>query len=272
MLSIGILLTMLFFVMTRPSPPINLDYTKTGILVPLYRHPDPTWDDLIQEKNTHSSVPILVIVNPENGPGFWALDYVLGIKKLQSAGIPVLGYVYTGYGTRNSAEITADIDAYKNWYGVSGIFFDEMSHVPGNENYYRHLSDYAKSIGLKFTIGNPGRDTTPSYIGTVDNIVIYENSGLPTVASLEGWHKNYPKSNFSILSYGIDELNKKFVGSASSHMGLVYITDQTQPNPWYSLATYFDHLVSLVESSDHDTNSSILSEHFNTTCDETCLK
>lgn len=249
MLSIGILLTMVFFTAAQLSPVIHVDDAKTGILIPLYRHPGSTWDDLIQVKHEHPSVQIIAIINPANGPGSWDLSYVLGIKKLQSAGIPTLGYVYTRYGARNSSEITADIDTYKNWYGTNGIFFDEMEHVSGKEDYYSHLSNYAKSVGLNFTIGNPGKDVSPSYLGTVDNIVIYEHSGLPSVESLKGWHTKYPKYNFSILPYGVDKLNAKFVKSASHYVGLIYITDQILPNPWYSLTTYLDQLVSLVGST-----------------------
>lgn len=256
MLTSGIFLIMtMFFATAQLSTHVHDDDTKTGILVPLYRHPSPAWDELIQAKHAYPSVPILVIINPENGPGIGDPNYILGIKKFQSADIPVLGYVYTRYGSRNSSEIITDIDAYKNLYNVNGIFFDEMSHVPGNEDYYRHLSDYAKSVGIDITIGNPGRDISPSYIGTVDNIVIYENSGLPSTASLVGWHAKYSKSNFSILSYDVSKLNEKFVRSASHHLGFIYITDQSLPNPWHSLATYFDHLVSLVGStSDHETD------------------
>ncbi|WP_157927406.1 spherulation-specific family 4 protein [Candidatus Nitrosotalea okcheonensis] len=242
-------MTVIFLTAALSSPTINVDDTKTGILIPLYRHPDSTWDDLIQVKHAHPSVTIIAIVNPDNGPGFWDPTYVLGIKKLQSAGIPSLGYVYTSYGSRNSSEITADIGVYKNWYGVNGIFFDEMAHVPGKEGYYLHLNNYAKSLGLNFTVGNPGKDISPSYLGTVDNIVIYENSGLPSIELLTGWHTKYSKSNFSILSYGVDNLDEKFVQSASKHVGLIYITDKTLPNPWYSLTSYLDKLASLVASS-----------------------
>lgn len=243
----------MFFAAAQTSSAIHLDDEKTGILIPLYRHPGPTWDILIQAKHAHPHVPIIAIINPDNGPGFWDPTYVLGIKKLQSSGISSLGYVYTRYGTRDLSEITNEIDTYKNWYGVNGIFFDEMAHVPGKEDYYLHLSNYAKSIGLNFTVGNPGKDISPSYIGTVDNIVIYEHSGLPTVESLKGWHTKFSKSNFSILPYGVDKLDKKFVRSASHYVGLIYITDQTLPNPWYSLTTYFDQLVSMVGFvSDHN--------------------
>ena len=37
-----------------------------------------------------------------------------------------------------------------------------MANAPGWEAYYGNLTAYAKSIGLKFVVGNPGADTAPS--------------------------------------------------------------------------------------------------------------
>ena len=160
----------------------------TGIIIPLYSYPGPTWDKIIQEKKTHQSIPMVVIVNPDNGPGIKNSDYTVGIKNLQSAGIIVLGYVYTG--STDMDTITTQIDSYKNWYHVNGIFFDQMYNEKGYEAYYRHLSSYARNLGLNMTVGNPGIDTIPSYVGTVDNMVIHDNPGLPSIMSLGGWHTN----------------------------------------------------------------------------------
>ncbi len=123
-----------------------------------------------------------------------------------------------------------------------------MSYLPGNEEYYKHLNDYAKSIGLTLTIGNSGVDTIPSYVGTVDNIVIHDAPGLPSIESLEGWHTNYDKSNFSTISYGVDKLDDEFLKAASNHVGYIYVTDGNLPNPWNSLPAYFDELIELVSS------------------------
>ena len=154
---------------------------KTGLIVPLYSYPGNDWDTLVKEKSSHPSVPIVAIINPDSGPGTKDTNYVYGVQKLQSAGIQVIGYIYTanvGYGN-----ITGDIDEYKNWYKVNGIFFDQMSNVKGNETFYAQLSNYSRSVGLNFTVGNPGVDTLPSYIGTVNNMVLYDNPGLPPSTS-----------------------------------------------------------------------------------------
>lgn len=248
----------------------EIKHAKTGIIVPLYRHPGPSWDVLIKAKHMHKSVLILAIVNPDNGPGTGALNYVSGINRLQSAGIPVLGYVYTHYGNRDPAEIMNDIDEYKRWYGINGIFFDEMAHVHGKENYYLSLSKYAKSIGIDFTVGNPGNGTSPTYVGTVDNIVIYEHSGLPSSQSIEGWYSQYPKTNFSILPYGVEKLNETHIRELSEHIGFIYVTDQTLPNPWYSLATYFDQFVSIISSINNESVSSDSHDDHHKECGDSC--
>ncbi len=219
----------------------------TGVIIPLYSHPDNSWDNLIHETRGHKSVPVIAIINPDNGPGNENQEFVVGIHNLQHAGITVLGYVPTGYGSRNSSSAISDITSYKNWYHVNGIFFDEMSHSPGFELYYENLTKHAKDLGMKMTVGNPGVDTIPSYIGTVDNIVIHENSSLPSLESLGGWHSAYDKSNFSILSYNISSANSTYIKLASKHVGYIYMTDQTNPNPWEKLSSYFEQLMSILK-------------------------
>lgn len=223
-------------------------HQSTGVILPLYVSPGSTWHDVIQEKIKHHRVPMLVIVNPLNGSGqVKNNNYADGIHQMQSHNIYVLGYVYTEYGIRNSADIKNEITNYKNWYNVDGIFFDQMSNVPGNEIYYADLANFVKSLGLTFTVGNAGVDTKPSYIKTVDNIVIYENDTLPTVQSLSGWHKNYDKHNFSIIAFGVDGLNKSFVSDAINSTGYIYVTNGKMPNPFNSIPPYFGDLVDALD-------------------------
>jgi hypothetical protein len=224
-----------------------------GVIIPLYSYPDNNWNNLIHEKRGYEPVPIIAIINPNNGPGIKNPEFVEGIQDLQHAGIMVLGYVPTGYGSRNSSSAVADINAYKNWYKVDGIFFDEMSHSPGFESYYANLTKYTKNLGMTMTVGNPGVDTIPSYIGTVDNIVIHENSSLPSLEFLGGWHSHYDKSNFSMISYDVSSMNSTYVKLASKYVGYIYVTEQSGPNPWEKLSSYFEELLSTLKFDTHVT-------------------
>jgi hypothetical protein len=197
----------------------------------------------------HPTVTVRAIINPDSGPGT-AKDpgYASGIPQLAAAGITVLGYVATTYGAKPTASAHAEIDDYTSWYtGLKGIFFDEMSNTAGMEAYYAELTQYAKSQGYLVTVGNPGTDTLSSYVGTVDTILIYESSGVPTLASLGGWHTHYDKQNFGVIPYGVPSLDATFVAGARLDVGFLYLTDGTLPNPWDSLSPYFDGLLAALE-------------------------
>jgi hypothetical protein len=224
----------------------------TGVIVPLYTYPtSSTWHTMIKVKTSYPSVPTVVIINPSNGPGN-AKDsnYSDGIKKLQSAGISVLGYVYTSYSSRVASAVKADIDRYKTYYpSINGVFFDEMANWQGKENYYKSLTDYVKSKGYSMTVGNPGADTISSYVGTVDNIVIYEREGTPSLSYLKGWHLNHDKKNFSMLPHKVSTLDKTYVKNAMPYVGYMFITSDSLPNPWDSLPSYYSTLSSTINSA-----------------------
>jgi hypothetical protein len=248
--AIVLLLTASFSTM----PQTAFGASSTGVIVPLYTYPGSTWDAVISAKNTHPAVPIVVIVNCCNGPGSskdstWAT----WIQKMQSAGIIVIGYVDTLYGSISSTTVKSEIDAWRSWYNVDGIFFDEMSNWAGGEAYYSSLNSYVKSKGMTFTVGNPGTDTLTSYIGTVDNMLIYESAGLPSISSLAGWHTNYNKANFGIIPFGVGSLDTSYEASASNYVGYMYITNDNLPNPWDSLPPYFGNLVAALDTGQGDT-------------------
>ena len=79
-----------------------------------------------------------MIVNPSSGPGstqFPDEDYSTAIKNLTGySNVEVVGYVRTGYATRNISAVIADVDTYAGWasnssaLAMDGIFFDEAPY------------------------------------------------------------------------------------------------------------------------------------------------
>jgi hypothetical protein len=227
-----------------PLPP------RTGVIVPLYTSSLGDWTPVVDAKAAHPGVPIVGIINPKGGPGS-APDssYSTLVGQLRSAGIVVLGYSDTFYGQRNASAVEAEIHDYATWYNVSGVFLDQMAYQAGHESYYGSLTAYSRSLGLTMVVGNPGVDPVKGYAGTVDTIVIYENSGFPYPATLGGWHTGYPKTNWAILPYNVPSLDRSCVVSASYYVGYVYATDRTfYPSPWDSLPRYFGDLVATLDS------------------------
>ena len=222
--------------------------TAGGTIVPLYTDPtDRSWTAIVTAALAHPAVEVVAIVNPADGPGSSkSADYTTGIASLQAAHIKVIGYVATGYGSNSIASVEADIDKWKSLYpAVQGIFFDEQSNNPADVAHYQTLSQYAKSKGLSYTVGNPGTDVPTSYIGVLDTMLVYETDGLPSIASLKAWSA-YPPSNFGIIPYKCS-MDAAFVKQARQYVRYVYLQNDDLPNPWDSLTTFFSDLLAALE-------------------------
>jgi hypothetical protein len=250
-----------------PQPPggIGSLIPKTGVFVALYMYPGSTgsvhWQKVIDEKTKHPSVPIVVAFNPSSGPGNAKDGNIASwVNKLKSAGIIAIGYTYDDYGTRPLSSLKADADKYKNWYNADGLFIDEFTNKVGFEKHYGDLTAYAKSIGMKLTMGNPGTDVPPSYIGKVDVINTSEGRGyIPLTdpnligagwvsGGYSGWHEDHDKRNFVVIRYDTDWLDSTFVTGASDKVGLMYITNGDDSNArWFHVPPYFSTLVASLD-------------------------
>ena len=222
----------------------------TGTIVPLYSDPsEPPWSAIISAKNSHPTVPVIAVINAGDpgGPGP-AVDpqYTSGIADLQAAGITVVGYVATGNALRPEGDIQGEVRTWKLFYpSITGIFFDEMSNDPGDVAFYQHQDSYARTQGFTYTVGNPGTETDPSYVGVVNTLLVYESSGVPT-SSLPSWYASYAPTNFGVIPYNVPNLNANatsFIATARQTIGYIYLTNDDLDNPWDTLSSYFSGLL-----------------------------
>lgn len=219
-----------------------------GIMVPLYTYPGETWDTVIETKNDHPDVPIAAIVNPASGPGGSRdSNYVSGIEELKDAGVIVLGYVSTAYMGRSLDAVKGDIDKWASWYDVDGIFFDEQTNWSGGESYYIQAGDYAESKDLDFTVGNPGANSIPSYLSTVDVVLIYESPGLPNLNNYDDTWESYDNDQLGMIPFSVDSLPADWIKDATEFIGWLYVTNDNLPNPWDSLPSYFGDMAELLD-------------------------
>ena len=227
-----------------------------GYLVPLYSYPTSgNWDRLLSDLEAQPEIPCMVIANPANGvgdgvgeSGSGGVDpnYTTYIKKMQNAGVTVLGYVGTGYGSVSTGNAEQNILDWKNWYNVDGIFLDEMWNVTGLESYYSGLTSYAHSLGLPVVVGNPGTSTIASYVGTVDIIVSYESNGLPTSATVQSATTGTggTASQWAIIADNVGVVPQaSYFASISPYLAWVYITQLAAPppssnNPYNAVPSY----------------------------------
>jgi hypothetical protein len=219
-----------------------------GIMVPLYTYPGATWDTVIETKNDHPGVPVVAIVNPASGPG-GARDsnYVSGIDELKDAGVIVLGYVSTAYTGRSLDAVRGDIDRWDSWYDVDGIFFDEQTNWAGGESYYNTAGNYAESKGLDFTVGNPGANSIPSYLSTVDVVLIYESPGLPNLNNYDDTWAQYDNAQLGMIPFSVGSMPTGWINDATEFIGWLYVTHDSLPNPWDSLPPYYDDMAAMLD-------------------------
>ena len=226
----------------------------SGFKSSLYMNPGTNginWQPLIAAKQAHPRVPIIAMINPSSGPGTsYDSNFNTGINNLRAAGIIVLGYIGTKYCAMTIGTAEGQIDTYHSFYKVDGFLFDEMKNTPGCESYYSTLTNYAKSkYSDTLIIGNPGTSTIQSYVGTVDNIIIYESQGLPSISTLQSRTFGLAKSGFCFDAYGIGSLDPNYIAQASQYLGCMQITDDSGSNPYDTLPTYLSSEIAALDTA-----------------------
>ena len=119
-----------------------------------------------------------------------------------------------------------------------------MLNKPGAESYYKSITTFAKSNGFDFVIGNPGADSVPSYVGTVDVMLVYESAGFPSAERMAGWHASYDKRNFGIIPHAVPYMSRSFVSTARKYAGYIYLQNDTMPDPWDTVPPFLADLLS----------------------------
>jgi hypothetical protein len=220
-------------------------------VIPAYFYPSPTllWDSATAAGGGVS----FMVANPNNGPGS-ALngDYAIAIARAQAAGVRVMGYVYTSYGARSAAAVKADVATWKQFYGVTDIFFDEASDVSSKLAYYQDIVNTVHATSGAEAMLNPGVNVDSGYGDVADIINIFE--GTPSAYTQfqpAAWTANYPASKFANLIYGAStsSLTSVLAQSVTRRAGYVYITNDTLPNPWDTLPSYWTTEVAQVNQA-----------------------
>ena len=223
---------------------------KRGLLIPMYVYPTDAYTNLIYQdligwKKSNPDIPMIVIINPSNGPGAVTDgNYTMVINNMKAAGIRVIGYISTNYRAQTVAQVKADIDGYATYYpGIEGVFFDEQSDgttdLAAELAYYREVADYSRSIGFMITVSNPGVNSDNGFYEFIDIVVEWENNVVPTTEQQNGaWPGGKIAQQRAILLYGMDGDGggSKKVDSESylQNYGWLYYTEDDSPNPWDS--------------------------------------
>lgn len=246
---------------------------QIGLIYPMYiAPPNAAFTSLISLMGTNPNVPVVVILNPNSGPGSGVISaYTTVIGQLQAAGAIVVGYVASGYGIanhdftpQNETTIKTDVANWQSFYPtVQGIFFDEMdstasatacTSISGGNclALYQALTTYAHGLGLPLVYGNPGNNTVSSYFSqsppTADRIMVYETNAYGTALQLNnsGLCSLY---NCAGVAYNVSYSAPDFLVMEQSD-GWVFMTDGPSSNPYDVAPTYLSTEMAALQTYD----------------------
>jgi hypothetical protein len=216
--------------------------------LPGYFYPGPAWSAVA----AGSPLVRYVIANPASGPG-QARDasYVSVVAASRAAGVVVLGYVSTRWGTRPLGEVLQEIDDYRDWYGISSIFLDEAASAESGLPYYRQLSLAVRRTPGALVALNPGTVPDERYAALVDLLVVFEGDYSAYRAwTPPHWQDRYPRQRFWHLVYATPpgEAEQALQAAERHSAGVVYVTDAELDNPWDRLPSYWSQALEAVRA------------------------
>ena len=193
-----------------------------------------------------------VIVNPDSGSGrVRDARYAARVMRLHERGHVVYGYVDTAYGARARTAIAADIVRHHRWFGIDGIFFDQ---VPGAADHLAHYTDVAgiaraRGLGVAFNMGQAAVD--PRYGELADILAVFEGPGSAHAAArFPAWmHLAGRRAHLWHLVFGVAgdrAMGDAVARAASGPCEIVFVTDALEPNPWSRLPAYWERELALV--------------------------
>jgi hypothetical protein len=181
------------------------------------------------------------VMNPDSGPGTEPDPaYRPVISAVTASGGRVIGYADTAYGRRPSGAVLRDLAAYRAWYGLTGVFFDQVPSAAHQLAKYRRLVAGARRIGFDFVVMNPGVTPSPGFAQLADVLVTFEGEWNAYCDYLVAdWMRGYPRERFCHLihSAGPTALAEMRARAESNHVGVVYATELTGSNPWAALCS-----------------------------------
>ena len=214
------------------------------MLVPAYFDPpSATW-----QKALSAPDQTILIANPANGPGNSVEPaYRRLITHARADGHELIGYVYTRYGARPIAVVERDIARWASFYGVHGIFFDEVASSSGRLPYYRTLVAYVRAHGGSLTVVNPGTVPARAYFGLGAIVVTFEDTyAAYGHAQFPAWLQSEPASQQANIVYAVPNAADAQATLAAMHkhgVGVGYVTDAGGGggNPYGGLPPYYNN-------------------------------
>lgn len=236
---------------------------RETIGIPLFGNGNPAWDTVSVAPAAELAT---IVVNAENGAGTSPdAGLVARINAAKAAGRRVLGYVPLGYtptgsASRSDSAILLDVTRWRDFYGVNGIFLDEVQpqcSVPGYGDVaatYAALAASMRSIiPGGFLALNPGRNIGECFAAAFDAIVTFEGPASAYASwTPSRWQDRWPTKQFWQLVYDAPTTDVAGIvtQAACRNADVVYVTSQNAGSLWLGAIdpTYFASVRAAVAS------------------------
>ena len=190
----------------------------------------------------------IIIMNPSNGPGSSPdATYQAAVTALQGAGQRVVGYVNTSGVTVPTIE--AQIANYVSWYGVNGIFLDQVSGNTIDLATYTTIVAYIHGTTAPLAVLNCGSPPADAgYITIADIICIFENQYAPFTYFTPPSYTFADTLKIANIIYNTSsaQLQQAAYLTVYGYAQYLYITDGSGANPYSGLPSYWTTLLSWV--------------------------
>ena len=212
---------------TQPPPP--------RLVVPAYFHPavhPGQWEWLAE----HAPQVRLVILNVASGPGTGPeAPFKEATERLRGAGVPVIGYVDTNYGSRPARQIMTELGQYLDWYEVNGVCLDRVASASANLAYYGALTARVRKLGAEVVFFNHGVYPCEAYAEHADLLGTFEGPWHAyRQLNVPRWAMAWPAEKFYHVVYSVPagQFSEAAKLAVQRHAASVYITERGGSNPY----------------------------------------
>jgi hypothetical protein len=226
---------------SSPSPGTTGGSGCQSTFVPAYFYSSSIWTQAIDTR----PAPAVMLLNVDNGPGTGPLSHFQTlVAQAHDAGITVLGYSSTSYAQTAISSVEAQVQEYKSWYGVNGIFLDLTQGTPGEFSYYKTLANFIRStIPNGIVWFNPGDYPAPEFMSIANVVMVFEGPYSAYVSDqVPSWISQYSPSQFAHVIYDTPpgDLANAVSLSRQRRAGHLFVTDLPGTgNPYGALPSYW---------------------------------
>lgn len=185
-----------------------------------------------------------VIINPGSGPGHLRdPEWVQQVRRLEGLGVPLLGYLDLAYARKPLDRLTREATVWRRWYGLVDFFLDcapaqDVAHTS-------NVADLLRTTGqAAHLVANPGTRATPEVALHFDAVV--EREGTPDVMPWRADQTIAGRTDRAWIVHNADPGAAQATLHAARRRGVeeVWITDLNGANPYRTLPSYWDWLLS----------------------------